>query len=201
MPTNRRTSFISLFLLLVIVLLVSLAPRERSLGANVRLVYLHGAWVWTAIAGYLAAGLLGVVGLLTRQVRLQRWSIGAGLSATIFWITYLPLSLWTMQANWNGIFLEEPRWRMALDLALAAMMLQAAGRIMGHPPIRAAVNVGFPIMLGWALVTTDQVMHPPSPIFTSNSQAIQAFFVTLVITCLLLGWQLARLLVPQPVRE
>jgi len=29
-------------------------PAEKTLGANVRIVYLHGAWVWTALAAFVA---------------------------------------------------------------------------------------------------------------------------------------------------
>lgn len=36
--------------LAAILLLTFLGPQEKSLGANVRLVYLHGAWVLTALA-------------------------------------------------------------------------------------------------------------------------------------------------------
>ena len=53
----RRISPLILFLLMLvfIIALVSLGPSEESLGSNVRLVYLHGAWVWTALIGFAAA--------------------------------------------------------------------------------------------------------------------------------------------------
>lgn len=38
-----------------------LAPIEKTIGSNIRLIYVHAAWVWT---GKLAFGLSAIVGLL-----------------------------------------------------------------------------------------------------------------------------------------
>ena len=53
--------------LALIAVVTLLGPAERSLGSQVRVVYLHGAWVWTALAAFVAAGVIGLVGLLTRR--------------------------------------------------------------------------------------------------------------------------------------
>ena len=39
---------------LAILLMALMGPQEQSLGANVRIVYLHGAWVLTAEIAFLA---------------------------------------------------------------------------------------------------------------------------------------------------
>jgi hypothetical protein len=117
--TGRLKSPLVLFVLLlfVVALFTVLGPAEKTLGSNVRVVYLHGAWVWAALAAFLAAGLVGLVGLLTRRVSLHYWSRALGRTGLFFWITYLPLSMWAMQSNWNGLFLAEPRWRLAIIFA------------------------------------------------------------------------------------
>jgi len=53
----RRNKSLWLFLLTLIVIAVAslFGPAERSLGTNVRLVYIHGAWVWTALIAFGAA--------------------------------------------------------------------------------------------------------------------------------------------------
>jgi len=100
-----------------------LGPAEKSLGANVRVVYLHGAWVWAALACFLAAAVLGAIGLILRGESLHRWSRALGRSGLFFWITYLPISMWAMQTNWNGLFLAEPRWRLAIVFAVGGLLL------------------------------------------------------------------------------
>lgn len=181
-------------LLAAILVFVNLGPSERTLGVNVRLVYLHGAWVWTALISFILAGVLGVAGLVLRRDTFQQASVALGQTGTIFWITYLPLSLWTMQANWGGLYLLEPRWRLAVNFAIVAVLIQAAILIMQNRSAASALNAIFILALAWGLSGSEQVMHPPSPILTSDSMMIRVFFFLLLILCLLAAGQLSRLL-------
>ncbi len=169
-----------------------LGPAERSLGTNVRVVYLHGAWVWAALASFLAAALLGLVGLILQRVNLQHWSRALGRSGLIFWITYLPLSMWAMQTNWNGLYLDEPRWRFALVFAIGGLVLQIGVALIEEPAWAAAANVAYFMALVLALVNTENVMHPPSPILDSDAARIQLFFAGLLLLTLLAAGLLAR---------
>ena len=177
-----------------IVLITSLGPAEKSLGVNVRIVYLHGAWVWAALAGFVAAGLAGAAGLVTRKFNLYTWSASLGLTGLIFWITYLPISLWAMQANWNGLFLAEPRWRLAAVFAVTGFMLQLGLFLVHRPVIIAWGNVIFVGVLLVMLRTTQDVMHPASPIFSSDSTMIQVYFIVLLLFIMIFAWQIARIL-------
>jgi hypothetical protein len=179
-------------LVVAVWILSALGPRERSLGANARLVYLHGAWVWTALVGFGAAGLAGVSGLLLRRPAWQRTSVAVGQVATLFWITYLPMSLLVMQANWNGLFLEEPRFRIGLDFALIALLLQAGILLLGRPAWASALNILFLAGLAFSLATSREIMHPPSPIASSGWLALQVYFAALTLTCVACGSQVTR---------
>jgi hypothetical protein len=176
----------------LIALLVAFGPPERILGGRVRVVYLHGAWVWTALAGFAAAAIVGTGGLVFRRRSLQLWSGALARAATVFWVTYLPMSLIAMQENWNGLFLEEPRWRIGLDFAVAAVLLQAGLVVLAQPAWASGLNTVFFGGLVTSLVTAPQVMHPASPIVDSPSIAIRAYFAVLLGLCLIAGWQLAR---------
>ena len=178
--------------LLFILALVALGPAERTLGTNVRLVYLHGAWVWSALASFAASAVMGIVGLARRREALQRWSLSLGRVATLLWLTYLPISMWTMQVNWNGLFLQEPRLRLAIDFALIALLLQSAIFVLDRPAEGSLLNIAFAGALAWSLMRTEQVMHPPSPIFSSDSSTIKIYFIILLAACLMAVWQLAR---------
>jgi len=169
-----------------------LGPAERSLGSNVRIVYLHGAWVWTGLFGFVAAAVVGLAGLVLRRENLHRWSRALGRTGLIFWITYLPISMWAMQANWNGLFLAEPRWRVAFIFAIGGLILQIGVTLIEDPIWASAANIVFALALFFALRATEDVMHPASPIFGSDSWRIQLFFGGLLLLTLLAGWQLAR---------
>lgn len=177
----------------LIALLTAVGPAEKSLGVNVRVVYLHGAWVWTALAGFVAAGLAGALALLTRRDNLYRWSQALGRAGLLFWVTYLLISLWAMQTNWNGLFLAEPRWRLAAIFAVTGVLLQAGLALWNRPAAYALGNLAYIILLVGALLTTQDVLHPQSPILQSDSLVIKAYFISLYLLTLAAGFQVAWL--------
>ncbi len=185
---------LKLFLFAIIVIAVAslFGPAERSLGTNVRLVYIHGAWVWTALIAFGAAAVVGLIGWLFSRDSLHTWSGAYGQAGLFFWITYLPLSLWTMQANWNGLYLNEPRFRFAIDFAVIGILLQLANLILRKPRTTSLINMGYFTALWFTLARTEQVMHPPSPILSSNSLEIRFFFFTLLGLCVFALWWLSH---------
>ncbi len=188
-----RSPVVWLLLSLVVVAVVAMfGPPEKSLGTNVRVVYLHGAWVWASLAAFVAAAGFGLAGLAIRRKNLHLWSRALGRTGLIFWITYLPISIWAMQTNWNGLYLTEPRWRLAVVFAIGGLLLQIGVSLMQDPAWASVVNVVYLVVLVLALRSTDQVMHPASPILTSNAWRIQLFFAGLSGAVLMTAWQVAR---------
>ncbi|TFH32746.1 MAG: hypothetical protein E4G99_12370 [Anaerolineales bacterium] len=182
---------IFVLLILGIGIVTTLGPPERSLGANVRLVYLHGAWVWTALISYAIAAMIGITGLVLKRLRWNQWSLTMGRVATFFWLSYIPLSIWTMQANWNGLYLAEPRFKVAIDFSIAGILIQIALVLLRDVRWGSALNTLFFAGLWLTLRSTQQIMHPPSPILTSDSILIRLFFFLLVGLCLLAAWQVS----------
>jgi hypothetical protein len=189
----RKMPSLRLFLLAVVVIAIAsfFGPAERSLGTNARLVYIHGAWVWTALIAFSSAALAGLGGWLLSRQSLHTWSNALGQAGIFFWITYMPLSLWTMQANWNGLYLTEPRFRFAVDFAIIGILLQLAILILRNPRYSSLINIGYFAALWVTLSRTEQVMHPPSPILSSNSIEIRLFFFTLLGLCIFALWWLS----------
>ena len=60
--TPKKLSPVYWFILLLILILglSAIGPAEKTLGMRARVVYLHGVWVWTALAGFVAAAVCGV---------------------------------------------------------------------------------------------------------------------------------------------
>lgn len=179
--------------LLVITVLALFGPEEQALGPNVKIVYLHGAWVLAAELAFAAAALIGLLALIIRQQNLHLWSAALGRTGIVFWITYLPLSLWAMQANWNGLFLAEPRFRLALTFAVVGSLMQIGLWLVNIDWITSLANLSFFVTLSVAFSTASYVMHPPpSPIFNSGLWNIIIFFVLLIIFTWLAAYFLTR---------
>jgi hypothetical protein len=180
--------------LIVIALLALFGPEEQSLGASVRIVYLHGAWVLTAELAFVAAGLAGLIALITRREVFHQWSAALGRTGMIFWVTYLPLSLWAMQSNWNGLFLAEPRFRLAAIFAVTGILLQIGLWLVNINWLTSLANLLFIITLRVIFSTAENIMHPPpSPIFNSGNYVIIGFFVALILLTLLASYFLTRI--------
>lgn len=179
--------------LIVIALLALFGPEEKSLGASVRIVYLHGAWVLAAELAFLAAGLAGLAALITRRETFHKWSAALGRTGVIFWVTYLPLSLWAMQSNWNGLFLSEPRFRLAAIFAVTGLLLQLGLWLINVDWITSLANLVFIAVLRVVFSTAENIMHPPpSPIFNSGNYLIIGFFLALVLLTVVAAYFLTR---------
>ncbi|RJP52285.1 MAG: hypothetical protein C4583_06975 [Anaerolineaceae bacterium] len=179
--------------LLLIVLTAFLGPEEESLGSNVRLVYLHGAWVLTAELAFALSALAGLVGLVARRDVFHALSAALGRVGIFFWVTYLPLSMLAMQSNWNGLFLAEPRFRLALTFAVVGVLLQLGLWMLDQKWLTSLANLAFFIVLRVIFATAENIMHPPpSPIFNSGNYAIIGFFVGLNLLAWLAAYFLTR---------
>ena len=160
-----------------------------------RVVYLHGAWVWASLAAFIAAGTVGLLAFLLRRKPLHSWSRAIGRTGLLFWISYLPISLWAMQANWNGLFLAEPRWRMALIFAIGGLLLQIGLTLLENPLWASGFNIAYIIALLLVLRTTANVMHPPAPMLESDAWRIQLYFFGLTALTLFATWQIVRIFI------
>jgi hypothetical protein len=194
---STRNLWIGLLLTaLAIGLVASLAPLERTLGERARLVYFHGAWVWAGKIAFGAAAATGLVGLIRRNTIWQHASLALGRTGMVFWLTYLPLSLYVQQVNWGGIFWDEPRWRVPLMFGIAGLLLQIGLALMEDLRLVSLANLIFGAALWWFLGNIQNVLHPDSPILQSNATDIQVFFAVLLGLSIVFGGLLMRLFYP-----
>ncbi len=179
--------------LITIVLLTFIGPEEKSLGSNVRIVYLHGAWVLAAQVAFIAAALAGLLGLVLLRELFHAWSAALGRTGIIFWVTYLPLSMFAMQSNWNGLFLAEPRFRLAMIFAVTGILLQVGLWLFNIPWLTSLANIAYIIALRAVFASAENIMHPPpSPIFNSGNYFIIGFFIGLNIFAWVAAYFLTR---------
>ena len=193
MPRLKSPFILFVASVILIALLALFGPEEKSLGASVRIVYLHGAWVLAAELAFIAAGLTGLIALIARQERFHKWSAALGRTGIFFWVTYLPLSLWAMQSNWNGLFLSEPRFRLAAIFAVTGVLLQVGLWLINIDWLTSLANLTFIVVLRVIFSTAENIMHPPpSPIFNSGNYTIIGFFIALILLTLVAAYFLTK---------
>ena len=184
--SNRRLVAALVAVLILTVAIAFLTPLEQKLGSKLRLIYLHGAWVWTGILTFCLAGSVGLAALYpSASTALHDWSRSIGWSGLCFWITYLPMSLAVMQINWNGFFFDEPRWRVPFTFAIIGLLLQVGLWLINLPWAASLANFGFAVALMFNLSRMESVLHPESPVITSGSAGIKGIFILLLASTLL----------------
>lgn len=191
-----KSPLVYFFIAVILIAILALfGPEEQSLGSNVRLVYLHGAWVLTAEIAFVLAALAGLLGLVLKRDLFHAWSAALGRTGIIFWVTYLPLSLLAMQANWNGLFLAEPRFRLAMIFAVTGVLLQLGLWVFNLSWLTSLGNIFYIIVLRVIFSSAENIMHPPpSPIFNSGNYTIIGFFISLILLTWLAAYFLTRFL-------
>jgi hypothetical protein len=204
-PARSRRNFTWIALVvtvIAIVVITVLGPTERTLGENLRLVVLHGAWVWAGKFLFGAAAIAGLLGLLLPKAVWSNLSLALGRTGLLFWLTYLPMSLIVQIQNWGGIFWDEPRWRVPFTFGVVGLLLQLGLWVLNQPRLTNLANLVFGAILWWQLGSITNVLHPDSPIFGSGgATGIQLFFIALLVLTLLAGAFIARLMFRAQTRQ
>jgi hypothetical protein len=186
---ERALPLLAVGLLLLLALWLALAPAEARLGQVIKLIYVHGALVWTGLLTFGLAGLLGLVALLLRYVAGRRATIwyrgtwAAGLAALIVWIIYAISAMVVTGLTWGQwIAWGEPRVRATAMILLAAVAAAVVGRLVDQRDFTAMVNVALGIA-PWIVVSrVEAIRHPVNPIGGSGSTAIQGYYLLIVLT-------------------
>ncbi len=190
----KQINRVALWLLPALILITTLlGPAEKSLGDTARIIYLHGAMVWAAMLTFVAAATLGAAGLLLRRIRIHNWSRAAGRAALLFWIGYLPLSMWAASAAWGRVFLDDPSFQKAFRILAVALIVQVTIWLRPRPAwLASALNIIQFAFMALQLSVGRQLMHPDSPIGDSESTLIRAYFYLLTALCAGLAWAIGH---------
>jgi len=198
---------LALVLFALLLVWVVLAPSETRLGNLVKLVFVHGALVWSGLLAFTIAGALGVVSLVVRHIvgslapaareRAPIWYRGtesAGLAALIVWVAYVISSMAVTGLTWGQVIAwNEPRVQATGLILLAALVLFVVARLVANSDFTAIVSVLMGIV-PWVVVKQAGVIrHPVDPIGGSESAAMQQYYglilLTVVgLTLILIAW-------------
>jgi hypothetical protein len=183
---------VCLFILLLTA--VVMAPAETRLGNLVKLVYVHGALVWSGLLAFSIAGALGVLALIVRRPVWQRGVEAAALAALVVWILYVISAMVVTGLTWGQVVAwNEPRVRATALILLATLASYLAVRLVRQPSFTAATSVLLALAAWLAVKQADVIRHPQDPIGGSGSAAIQSFYLLIVVstaglTLALLAW-------------
>lgn len=161
--------------------LVWRAPEERTIGAGIKIVYVHVSFTWAGMLGFCLAAVLGAILVVKPNQKIAAWN------AVIAWVAWgwfaigFLLSLWAAKVNWGAIYWQEPRVQAALHFLIISLCLMMVGRWLTSVRLRGALSAFLVFILMWSLLGTPLVMHPRSPIRASGSLAIKLTFLSMFL--------------------
>jgi hypothetical protein len=195
---DRERIGVSLLVLAVIALALAwAAPNDVTLAGTSKVVYIHGALVWTSMLTLTAAGVLGLAALAAMFIKrvnmLHAWTLALGRTGLLFWAAYIPVSMLASRMAWNAVFLAEPRYTTAFRVLAVGIIVQVIILLVNRPVVSSTLHVAQAAILWVLLLTTPSILHPNNPILRSTP-SIQFFFGLIVLACGVAALQVARLI-------
>lgn len=195
-PGRRRRALSAVAALGLVGLAVALwlIPPEQTLGAVIKVIFLHGALVRVALLAFAAAGALSLGYLLTRRAAWYVWAMAVQKGAVLLWIIYAltsNISTWLSWGEW--IAWDEPRVRASVHVLWFSIACLLLAVWIGHRVFAAIINL---IVTGvtWMLIRSATIIrHPFDPIGMSGSETYQMLYwvmvaALLVLTGVLMHW-------------
>jgi hypothetical protein len=189
---RRRIGLLLIGLAVLLALLLWLSPAEQTLGQVVKLVYLHGALVRTAVLIFAASLPVNMVALAKGAGGWSTWGKALAWTAILAWLAHTLFSMVTTYAAW-GVFIawDEPRTRFTFSLAAIAVVIAGVATMVGNARFSALALAALAGLTLGLLPGQGIVQHPLDPIGTSPSVTIQAFYAAILVVSLAMGGLLA----------
>ena len=153
--------------------IVWLSPNEQTLGEGMKWVYIHLAFIWTAMLGMLVVGALSLVLVFSAWAGWRRWADAASWATLGVLVLALASSIVVMQVNWGGIAWDEPRTQSLLRTLAIWVIVQVAGPWISDRRLRGALTALAVIVAIIPMRFGPLVMHPIDPLGTSSSNPIR----------------------------
>jgi len=177
-------------------LILWLAPLEKSLGNTIKYVYLHVAFLWCSMAGMVLMALIGICTLFKGSESLAHWRHTIGWATLTTWFLAFAISTIAAKIVWGSVSWSEPLTGVAIKILASLLIVQMVQYIIHSNFIKGLFNI---VPMGLLIVLTNnipRVLHPLDPIKTSESWSIKLTFYSLFLVCLFLSawfvWVLGR---------
>ncbi|NIL99622.1 MAG: hypothetical protein GTN89_01265 [Acidobacteria bacterium] len=179
----------TVFVLVVVVVIV--APDERTLGSGIQSVYVHVGLTLAGMTGLILAGVLGLIGLFSSRNRFHAWMLSIGRVGLLLFAAGVAVSLVAAHINWGGVALQEPLLRTSVLLLgvawIAHLVMPLFSRARWHAVLSLVPALGLAVLV----LRAPRVMHPPGAVLPSAPAGMLLTFAGLIVLFLIAGAQLS----------
>jgi hypothetical protein len=189
---NKPTAWVRWLLLgLIIVfqlLVLFIAPEEKTLGLGIKPVYLHVSLTWAGMLLLAVSVILGLVVLLGGKSKSALWldrvlNSGFGMYGTGFLV-----SMYASVINWGGVPFSEPAVRQAMSFLIIGVILWLFSKWIGEVRFRGGIGLLAAGMLLLATERSQSILHPESPVNSSPLSIKSTFYIMFGLAIILSIW-------------
>lgn len=177
---------IIVFQLLVLII----APEEKTLGAGIKPVYLHVSLTWSGMLLLAISVILGAVVLLSGKFEHVVWLDRFLNSGFVLYGTGFAVSMYASVVNWGGVPFNEPPVRQAMSFLLIGVVLWLFSKWIGVIRFRGGIGVLAAGMLLLATERSQSILHPESPVNSSPLSIKSTFYIMFGLAIILSVWSI-----------
>ncbi|MFQ5637924.1 MAG: hypothetical protein ACE5IR_07990 [bacterium] len=185
---GKQLVMLRLLLTLVVfaaIVVVWLAPAERSLGHGMKTVYIHVTFIWAGMLGFVAAGFVGLLAIFKPRPELMLWLKNISWVAFGWFAAGTATSVLAAKVNWGAMNWGEPRLQSSLQFLAVALLVLTIYGFLKNDRVGGGLSTLLAFFMMWQILGAPLVLHPDSPIRLSDSSAIQMTFLTMfMLNCL-----------------
>lgn len=175
-------------LLAAAALLLLVSPDEATLGAGIKLVYVHVGLIRVGTLGLLLSGLLGLLGVFWANGRLLSWLRTVYIASFVSYLAGFMMAVWASSVNWGGIPLREPRFLSAIDILVVAAVCGLLLHWLPRPRLASLSAAVLLSLLSIGVQSGRITLHPVDPLSEAPVSIQNAFMGMFVLALLLWCW-------------
>lgn len=180
-------------LILLVAVLMFLSPTEKTLGANVKLVYLHFSLIFATLFLFGVSLVLFFSGLISKKENHLIRGNRIFTITTITWSVNLLFSMLIMKLIWGSIAWQEPKFTNMVTMFFVLMIGFTIAVFLNDIKSKSAVYSLASFIVVASMFFTTNVVHPKQPILGSASLAIKLFPVGMTIALIVIGILISQL--------
>jgi hypothetical protein len=187
---NPKKFPVSLIVTLFIgIVLIWFSPVDSQLGPALKLVYLHGALIFTGLFLFAALGFVGIISLFRNSLRNLLFDIGR--TAIIFWVSAAIVGNIASELTWGGIYWNEPRLKVIIIIFIISLSVYFISTAYDNDKIKSILGIALSSLVFLLILGAGKIMHPVNP-FGAADSSIRFFFGIITLVFLILSIQMVH---------
>jgi hypothetical protein len=187
---NPKKLPVSLIVTLLIgIVLIYFSPLDSQLGPVLKLVYLHGALIFTGLFLFAALGFVSIASIFRNSLRDLLLDIER--TALVFWLSAAIVGNIASELAWGGIYWNEPRLKVIIIISLISLSIYFISTAYDNYKIRSILGIALSSLVFLLIQGAGKIMHPDNP-FGASESSIWFFFGIITLVSLIISIQMVH---------